>query len=647
MISVRGAEHDEILGRPWFVFGLLVLCTGLAILLRGYAYGVEDQNLYLPFILHWNNPAIFPHDYLLKLGYARESIVWSLLAYAALWVRLPTLMAALWIASSFLVLLLTYKIGLALWGSPRAAWVAVFLWLPTYRVPGVANNTFDGYFTTRILGTLLGLLALYFFFQRKHVRSAAAAFFGILFHVISLLPLAAALGLAHLLRRRWKALALMFSACVAATGILMAFSAHFGIRHDIFTMYSGQWLTIVRHADFELFPQSWPRNAWINLGLYIASFYLILWGRKRTGELTAKEEDTAIINTGIVVCSGIGLAGTLTGIAILVQLCLFRGYLFFMFLLALCLAGPVARLLRENRWPPVAAGCWTALAWSTGDWMLQAAAVLMLIAYPVLIRADELWAWLTRKKERLLSASVAVLLIFAAWEVSRLVFGWSLAAWQPDHKALVGSLLATWILLLLRALAPRLWKRAGATLLPLSLGVLVLLSPTAFMVDHLGGYTWFRRAYGSAIWTSERRLKEEAEAVERRSALAHLVKDNVPEYSTVIVPPDWMSFRLDTLRSPFVTFKDRAPAEFSKGYADQWKARLDSIHGIDYTRGAWRWDNSLPLTPSEISTLAMRYRSIHLDYILTRAEYDFPVTGRWQDWSLYRIPSTVSQTSRR
>jgi hypothetical protein len=140
--------------------------------LRGYAYGKEDQNLNLPFILHWNNPSLFPHDHLLNLGSTRESLVWALVAWGARWISLPALLAALWFAASCLVLLFTFKTGIAWWKRAEAARLAVFLWMPAYVVPGVANTTFHDYFTTCILGTLLGLMALCFFLEGKNGRSA-------------------------------------------------------------------------------------------------------------------------------------------------------------------------------------------------------------------------------------------------------------------------------------------------------------------------------------------------------------------------------------------------------------------------------------------------------------------------------------------
>lgn len=646
MSPTDGEARSTILGHSWFVYLFLAFCTCLAILLRGYAYGKEDQNLYLPFILHWNNPSLFPHDYLLTLGFARESVVWGLLAQAGRWISLPVILAVLWVAVSYLVLLFTYKIGLAWWGRPETAWVAVFLWIPTYVVPGVANATFDDYFTTRIFGALLGLVALYFNFKGRNGSSAIAIFVGFLLHVVSVLPLAVALGLVHLARRRWRALAMVMVACVGAALALTAYSAHFGSRHNLFAVYSGTWLEMVRHADFELFPQQWSRNAWISLAIYVAAYYLLFRVRKMRGELTGPEKDACVINTGIVICSAIGLAGALNGTALLVQLCLFRGYLFFMFLLAISLAGPIAELLQSNRWISVAVGCWIALAWVTDNWIIQAAAVLLLLAHPTFNKASYVWAlvsaWLTKKKERSFGALLIILLCVLVWENSHFTPGWSLGVWRSDQKAFIGTLLAAWMLLGLRALAPRIWEGFAPVLFPVCLVALILISPNRVMVEAFRGSAWFRHLYGSAIATQVVQAGVDDIPVAERKGLAQLVKKYVPINATLIVPPDWMSFRLDTLRSPFVTIKDKAPVEFGEDYSRLWLGRIQEIHALRQANGQWCWDNSLSLSRLEVLALAERYLDINLNYIITQAVYDFPVVGKSGGWILYRISGSPS-----
>lgn len=278
--SLSPDQQELVIGRPWFVYLFLIFCALLAIVLRGYAYCKEDQNLYLPFVLQWNDPSLYPHDHLLTLGFARESITWGLIALCARWIPLPALLAILWAIINYLQLLGVYKISVTWWRHVEAGWVAVFLWVRTYQVPGVANSTFDDYFTTRILGTLFGTWALYFFFRGKSGRSAAAIALGYLSHVISVLPLVAAVGLTHVVRRKWKPLLVLGLTSIGAAMALMAYAAHFGVKHDLFAIYSGSWLDMVRHAAPELFPQQWQLKDWRHLGVYLAIYYAFFLGQK-------------------------------------------------------------------------------------------------------------------------------------------------------------------------------------------------------------------------------------------------------------------------------------------------------------------------------------------------------------------------------
>ena len=628
-----------VAGKPFFLYPFLGFCTLLSILARGYYYGASDQNLYFPFVLHWNDPSLFPHDALLALSYARESITWRCIAWASRYLNLPALILMIYILVSFLLLLVVYKTALAWWRDPKAAWIAVFLWMPTYLVPGVANNTFDSYFTTRILGTLFGVLAIYFFLGNKRLRTTAALFLGMLFHIISLLPVGFGIGLWALLKRRWRFAAGLVAALTTASGLLFRLSFGAGFHHQMLAVYGGSWRHVVRQVDSGLFPAGWQVNSWIGLGIYILLFYGIYLARRFTTGVTLQERKLLVLNSGIVLLSGAGLIGSLLHVAIIVQLCLFRGYLFLMYTLALLLAGVAAKLLERQSPAAKLGGLWIAASWASGDWTLQLLIlpVLLLLLNVAPLKAAALWTAKTRRRAfiTLMAFVVACLGWQALWYYSV-----SLRLWYPDEGAFAKAAFITLLVFTLWRAKPALWRRFHTALLPAAFALILLLSPSGMMIRLFHNSRALRVIFGPAAAPRFAQCEAREKETEGRRRVAELVRRRVPRDAVVIVPPNWMDFRLLSLRSPFVTFKDSAPAEFNADYADEWTSRINAIHG--YEPGRKSRDARLNLSRAELLSLAARYRSINLDFVVTTVRYDLPELGRAGRYRLYRIGGSDS-----
>jgi len=84
---------------------------------------VEDQNLYLPFLLKWNDPSLFPADLLLTQGFARESAVWALLAVLGRVVSLEAVFLGAYLAASYATLFFVHRLARAWWDDGAAAFV--------------------------------------------------------------------------------------------------------------------------------------------------------------------------------------------------------------------------------------------------------------------------------------------------------------------------------------------------------------------------------------------------------------------------------------------------------------------------------------------------------------------------------------------
>ncbi|MEW5765324.1 MAG: DUF6798 domain-containing protein [Acidobacteriota bacterium] len=639
-----GAERVEgkrgtpfLRGVPWLRHAGLAACTLLAVAARGYGYGVEDQNLYLPFLLKWNDPSLFPADLLLTQGFARESVVWVLLSALGRLASLEAVFLGTYLAASYATLFFVHRLARAWWDDGAAAWIAVFLWIPAYTVPGVANTTFDAYLTTRILGGVFALAALEAFFRRRNGASALWVLGGGLVHLVTAVPVAAGLVLAHGVRGRWRPAAQVTGALGAAGGLLWAFGAGAGRPHALLGLYSGEWLEVVRQVDAELFPLLWPAVEWRRLIFLLACFGGLAAVRFLGGRATPAEREGLLVASGALLAAAAGVAGSAAGVALLVQFSLLRGTWLLILLLALTLSGSLAELLRTGRVWGIGLGAFAAAGWATGAAALQACSTACAAAVPWLLRAGDGWRWVRGDRSRLLRGLLALLLLVLLWHLvdflpivhPRNLF----ADGRPWLQAGILAAVAAGAALLL----PSLRGGRAARVLPAALGLFFLLVPPRPVAMALHDRPWFGRMYGTRV--AHARVKGARAEKDREAlrAMGDLVRRHVPEGASVAVPCDWMTFRLDSLRSPFVTYKDGAPAEFDAAYCAEWLRRVRLVRAFEEGERRWTRTPDQRLPEAVWRDLARGHASVRLEYLVSRHDYELPVVGAAGGMTLYRL----------
>ena len=141
----------------------LAALTLAAVLVHGYHPGVEDAEIYLPGILKRLHPDLYPRNTVFFESHAHMTLFPDLIAGSIHLLRLPAgVVILLWhVASIFLLLLASWRIGRLCFGSDRAAWggAALVGSLLTLPIAGTDLSIMDQYLTPRSLSTPIGLLA--------------------------------------------------------------------------------------------------------------------------------------------------------------------------------------------------------------------------------------------------------------------------------------------------------------------------------------------------------------------------------------------------------------------------------------------------------------------------------------------------------
>lgn len=243
--------------------GLLLAAVTAAVLLHGYHFGVQDQFVYLPAVLHHLDPALFPHDAGAFLRQTQFSIFDELVAGSIRLTGLPEdwnvflwhlLSLGLLFFGAWRIVRRCFADAVARWGALAALAAALTL---------VAGGTLlfiaDPYLHPRTPATALLLLAVGDALDR---RPRAAVW------VAAALVIHPTLGLAGV----WHLAILCWPRRVGARAALPAVA--------VLALPAEQaWLEVLDTRWF-LFPGRWPWYAWLGVVLPLA---LLAWLGRRAG----------------------------------------------------------------------------------------------------------------------------------------------------------------------------------------------------------------------------------------------------------------------------------------------------------------------------------------------------------------------------
>ena len=303
----------------WWLLGAVLFAVLATANGAGYRYGASDQAFYIPAVTRALDPEAFPHDRMLLDAQGRLMLLDETLAAvirATGW-SLETLFYAGYLLSLAVIWAAVVIIGRHVHRSP---WVTLALGAALtlrHRIPRTSVNSFEPYFSPRMLAYGLGLLAVAAILSRRRWWAVALVAVSAAVHITTALWFGVLIGVALLvLEPRLRRVTLP---AAAAVGIILAWGVTAGPwRSSVITM-DGPWLQALAVKD-SLFATGWPAWAWMaNVGLLI-----VLWWahavRRRRGEAT--REDTALVwgATALAALFFLTLPFVAAGVALPVQL---------------------------------------------------------------------------------------------------------------------------------------------------------------------------------------------------------------------------------------------------------------------------------------------------------------------------------------
>lgn len=607
----------------WPALAALVL-TPLALVAHSYKFAVDDQILYIPVLLRRLDPNLYPGDYFfVNQPQTSISLFEDVMMWPVRWLGLDWAMFVAYLVVQWAILLAFYWLAECLTGRKASAALAMVLFMLPVSVGGTLVRTYDNYLNPRTMTLPLGLLALVALARCRMGWAALLAGLQLLLHPLSgIYPwLVTAVLLAwwiwrgRLSRRQWLGPALVL---FGTLGWLAWSSGGGGLWLD------ETWRAILWRRTPYMFLGSWRSADWLPLAIYAVLGALGWFGRPRT--LSATQVCLASSGVAIGALLAAAVAADWLGLAPLAGLQLARGSWLIVALGIIFGADLVVTLLRRPAW-----GAWlmaiplaTVVYHNRADkeWQLVFAGLVgaLLLAggleavVPRLAGAGRAAAIGSRLADVVLAVSgiAAVSLgLLAAWPLSAAWIAHALGARALSPEASWPALFffgLAWLTKIIRT--PRLprWVRYGQLAAGAALVVLSCLPALA---------TWQARDWskylnarlqlpGTDTWMSTG--QHSWRAVQLWAA------EHTPPDTLFVTDPDDAGFRVYSMRSPLVEYKDGAPAMFSRAYALEWARRMQAMSAT----GVVDSDKRTRLTEFSEIGLVTLHQTYPFDYVVAR-----------------------------
>jgi hypothetical protein len=269
----------------------------------GYRFAASDQAFYIPAIVRQLDPASFPRGGALIDSQARLTVIDELAGGVVrlTGVSLQHLFLAAYVGTLLLLVAAATRIGARLYrGGWAVAALAAALTL-RHAIAKTGANTLEGYFHPRQLAFALGLWAIAMFLERRDRAAAVFVAASLAVHPTTALWftvwMAAAVAFDRPAWRRGM-IALAGAGAIAATIAVLA-----GPLAGRVAIMDAAWLDAV--GDKDLYPLSWPWDAWIT-NLVAVPIVLWCWQARRRAALSVPRESAialgSIVLVGLFVC---------------------------------------------------------------------------------------------------------------------------------------------------------------------------------------------------------------------------------------------------------------------------------------------------------------------------------------------------------
>jgi len=268
----------------WYV--IIFFISLLSTVISGYQYNVSDQEIFIPYILKFQDPTLFKGDILFSQFTANASLFYQIMAIITKYVNMEVAFFIGFLIVKSVLFIGIFKIGEAIFKKKEMALVSLLPFLIPKFIGGTATYTYDNFFGYRSIGVVLYTFYLLFLIRNQFNKATLISGICLFFHPLSIIPsiLLAPVLILKNSENKIKDL-VVFTVSIALFGFL--YQLIFRADSNLFE-HSVNWMQIIKERDDYIFPSLWGLLGWLSLIMYMALTFFNIKFFKRNLNSTFK-----------------------------------------------------------------------------------------------------------------------------------------------------------------------------------------------------------------------------------------------------------------------------------------------------------------------------------------------------------------------
>src|SRR3990167_3809562 len=247
---------------------ITLLASIAAVVTHGYQFAVSDQEIFIPYVLKWEDPSLFANDQLFNQPSAGASLFYPIFGLLARYFNLEAIFFLGYLIFQLFFFLAIYRLAFVILKDRKLAYLALIpFFLPKF-IGGTATFTFDTFFGYRSTGIVFMVFHLSYLLEKKFKKAAFFALLSAVFHPLSIIPITLLFPLIFIkenFKIQKRTILLILSIILLTILIISQF-----LPKDT------TWLSIIKFRDDYLFLSTWSIRAWLAIALYCSLLLILL-----------------------------------------------------------------------------------------------------------------------------------------------------------------------------------------------------------------------------------------------------------------------------------------------------------------------------------------------------------------------------------
>ncbi|MBI3342077.1 hypothetical protein HY024_03055 [Candidatus Curtissbacteria bacterium] len=236
-------------------------------LIAGYNFAISDQQIFIPYILKFQDPSLFKEDSLFSQFSANASLFYQTFAFLTKYTDIQLIFFACFTIAKAILFIGIYYLSKSIFKNRNIALLSLLPFIIPKFIGGTATLTFDSFFGYRSIGQIFLVFYLLFIIKKRFVFSSLTGALCLFIHPLSIIPSLPLLPILIFKNSKNKIKDLLIFTVFTVTFVFF-YQLTFKTDQNLF-VHSPKWLSIIRARDNYIFMSQWQLLGWLSLCMYI------------------------------------------------------------------------------------------------------------------------------------------------------------------------------------------------------------------------------------------------------------------------------------------------------------------------------------------------------------------------------------------